>query len=122
VHEKGGWVITACRDEEVRVWDRGTGHLHHVFSGHFEEITGLCLLGDLLVSVSIDATVRKWSLASRDLQRAVEELQKPKDTELAEVKPDADLGLLTAEEEAELKELMENEEAELQDLMAEDKQ
>ena len=22
VHEQGGWVITACRDEEVRVWNR----------------------------------------------------------------------------------------------------
>lgn len=122
VHEKGRWVITACRDEEVRVWNRSTGDLHHIFSGHFEEVTRLCLLGDLLVSVSIDATVRKWSLAPQDLQRAVEEVKKPKDLELDEVKPDAGLGMLTAEEEAELKELMENEEAELQDLMAEDKQ
>lgn len=23
VHEQGGLVVTACRDEEVRVWDRG---------------------------------------------------------------------------------------------------
>lgn len=122
VHEKGGWVITACRDEEVRVWNRSTGDLHHIFSGHFEEVTGLCLLGDLLVSVSIDATVRKWSLAPQDLQRVVEELKNPKDLELEEVKPDAGLGMLTAEEEAELRELMENEEAELQDLMAEGKQ
>lgn len=22
VHETGGWVVTACRDEEVRVWNR----------------------------------------------------------------------------------------------------
>ena len=22
VHEQGGWVVTACRDEEVRVWNR----------------------------------------------------------------------------------------------------
>jgi WD40 repeat protein len=122
VHEKGGWVITACRDEEVRVWDRSTGDLHHIFSGHFEGVTGLCLLGDLLVSVSIDATVRRWSLAPQDLLRAVEEVTKPKEPELEEVKPDSGLGMLTAEEEAELKELMDNEEAELQDLMAEGKQ
>lgn len=122
VHEKGGWAITACRDEEVRVWDRSTGNLHHIFSGHFEGVTGLCLLGDLLVSVSIDATVRKWSLAPQDLQRAVEEVKKPRDPELEEVKPDAGLGMLTAEEEAMLKGLMESEEAELQDLMAEDRQ
>ena len=122
VYEKGGWVITACRDEEVRVWNRATGDLHHIFSGHFEEVTGLCLLRDLLVSVGIDATVRKWSLAPQDLQQAVEESKKPKNAELEEVKPESSAGMLTAEEEAELRELMENEEAELQDLMAEDKQ
>ena len=26
VHEQGGWVVTACRDEEVRVWDRAVNH------------------------------------------------------------------------------------------------
>ena len=128
VHEKGGWVLTACRDEEIRVWNSSTGNLHHIFSGHFEEVTGLCLVGDLLVSVGIDATVRKWSLAPRDLQQAVEEAKDPE--KLAEkVKPTAadassvgGLGMLTAEEEAELRALMESEEAELQDLMAEGRQ
>ena len=128
VHEKGGWVLTACRDEEIRVWNSSTGNLHHIFSGHFEEVTGLCLVGDLLVSVGIDATVRKWSLAPRDLQQAVEEAKDPE--KLAEkVEPTAadassvgGLGMLTAEEEAELRALMESEEAELQDLMAEGRQ
>lgn len=26
VDEDGGWVVTACRDEEVRVWERGVSH------------------------------------------------------------------------------------------------
>lgn len=26
VHEAGGWVVTACRDEEVRVWNRSVSH------------------------------------------------------------------------------------------------
>ena len=122
VHERGGWVITACRDEEVRVWNRSTGDLHHTFSGHFEEVTGLCLMGDLVVSVSIDATVRQWSLAQGELAKAREEVLNPKGLEEAEtVEPNAD-GLLTEEEERELRELMENEERELQDLMAEDLQ
>jgi WD40 repeat protein len=120
VHEQGGWVVTACRDEEIRVWNRATGVLQHIFSGHFEEVTGLCLQRDMLVSVSIDATLRKWSLAPYELQRAIEESKKPREAEVEEVKPD--VGMLTAEEEAELRELMENEEAELQDLMATDKQ
>ncbi len=122
VHERGGWVITACWDEEVRVWNRSTGNLHHTFSGHFEEVTGLCLVGDLLVSVSIDATVRQWSLAPGELAKSREEVLNPKALEDAEpVKPNAD-GMLTEEEERELREMMENEERELQELMAEDLQ
>lgn len=27
VHETGGWVITACRDEEVRVWNRSVSSI-----------------------------------------------------------------------------------------------
>lgn len=32
VHEAGGWVVTACRDEEVRVWNRSvrTINLHFI--------------------------------------------------------------------------------------------
>ena len=60
---------------------------------HFEEVTGLCLPGDLLVSKSIDTTVGKWSLAPQVLQRAVEELKKPKDAELDEVRPKMMLAL-----------------------------
>jgi WD40 repeat protein len=122
VHERGGWVITACRDEEVRVWNSSTGDLHHTFSGHFEEVTGLCLIGDLVVSVSIDATVRQWSLKPADLATAREEAANPKaidEAELVKANPEASL---TEDEERELKELMENEERELQELMAEDLQ
>ena len=80
------------------------------------------------MSVSIDATVRKWGLVPRDLQKAVEEAKDSGKLEDEAKKPDAaasssgGLGMLTAEEEAELRELMENEEAELQDLMAEGRQ
>lgn len=28
VHEPGGWVVTACRDEEVRVWSRSVSVLY----------------------------------------------------------------------------------------------
>lgn len=30
VYEQGGWVITACRDEEVRVWNRSVRSIHLV--------------------------------------------------------------------------------------------
>ncbi|KAJ5091707.1 hypothetical protein NUU61_006577 [Penicillium alfredii] len=103
IYEPGGWVVTACRDEEVRVWNRSTGELHHTFSGHFEEVTGLVLVGSTVVSVGIDATIRQWSLRPDELQNAVELAQKGTPTE--EDKPNTE-SMLTEEEERELAELM----------------
>ncbi|KAJ5332504.1 hypothetical protein MYU51_019087 [Penicillium brevicompactum] len=105
VHETGGWVVTACRDEEVRVWNRSTGALHHTFSGHFEEVTGLVLVGSTVVSVGIDATIRQWSLRPDELQQAVDLAKKSAEEEEEKEAPNAE-SLLTAEEEAELAELM----------------
>ncbi|CAI7590391.1 unnamed protein product [Penicillium discolor] len=105
VYETGGWVVTACRDEEVRVWNRSTGALHHTFSGHFEEVTGLVLVGSTIVSVGIDATIRQWSLRPDELQKAVDLAKKPAEEEKEEEEKPAD-SMLTAEEEAELAELM----------------
>ncbi|GIJ83797.1 hypothetical protein Asppvi_002627 [Aspergillus pseudoviridinutans] len=104
VYEQGGWVITACRDEEVRLWNRSTGQLYHTFSGHFEEVTGLVLVGSTVVSVSIDATIRQWSLRPDDLRTAVEKAKKAKaEEEEPEQNPES---MLTEEEERELAELM----------------
>ncbi|KAJ5937818.1 hypothetical protein N7454_004160 [Penicillium verhagenii] len=105
VHEAGGWVVTACRDEEVRVWNRSTGELHHVFSGHFEEVTGLVLVGSTVVSAGIDGTIRQWSLRPDELQKAVELANKG--PAVVEPEPSTD-ALLTEEEERELAELMED--------------
>lgn len=123
VYETGGWVVTACRDEEVRVWNRSvsflcspglpsqlvsnpfqTGELHHTFSGHFEEVTGLALVGSTVASVAIDGTIRQWSLRPDELQKAVD-LAKNGPEE--EVKPDGE-PMLTEEEERELAELMDD--------------
>lgn len=107
-HDRYGWVVTACRDEEIRVWDKASGDLHHVFSGHYEGVTGLALSNDLVISVSIDATLRRWSLAPADLQAAVQAAKNPQLLE-PEPEPSNDLPMLTEEEEAELKALMEDE-------------
>lgn len=50
-----------------------TGDLHCTYSGHFEEITGLVLRGQTIVSVSIDATIRQWSLKAEDMSRVIAE-------------------------------------------------
>jgi WD40 repeat protein len=111
VDEEGGWAITACRDEEVRVWNKATGKLHHNFSGHFEEVTALVLLsGQRVVSVSIDATVRQWSLKPQELAKAVKEAEEEQLGKLKDEEPEKKEGMMTAEEEAELAELLEDSE------------
>ena len=127
VDDIGGWVITAGRSEEVKVWDKATGKIHHIYSGHFDEITGLVLLEKRaeVVSVAIDGTVRRWSLKKVDLaaarSKAAEEAERRErgqdvveggegDGEAGEGKAakEAKEGLLTEEEERELAELMED--------------
>jgi WD40 repeat protein len=106
------WIITAGRDEDVKVWDRSTGKLWHIYDGHYEEVTGLVVLeGEKkVVSVSIDGTIRTWGLGKPDLEKARKEKEeKLKGLEKEEkVKPKK--SLLTEEEEAELAELMDSEE------------
>ncbi|KAH7089783.1 WD domain-containing protein [Paraphoma chrysanthemicola] len=111
VDEDGGWVITACRDEHVRVWEKGSGKLHHIYVGHFEEVTGLVLLPkQRLVSISIDATIRQWSLKPQDLAKAVKEAEDERLGKDQREEPEKKEGVMTAEEEAELAELLEDSE------------
>lgn len=113
VSEKAGLVVTACRDEEVRVWDASSGDLVCTYSGHFEEVTGLALVEDgrKVVSVSIDGTVRKWSLERKEMVRYLE--FKREEENVGAIEEDQTIqngmsgSILTAEEEAELAELME---------------
>ncbi|KAK6351116.1 hypothetical protein TWF718_004287 [Orbilia javanica] len=109
----GRWVITACSDEEVRVWDAGTSKLYHKFSGHYDVVTAIAVVGNDLISVSLDATVRKWSLQPADVKAAVEEAQRAEGGAIDEEEIEGGAigrsrsnSMLTAEEEAELAELM----------------
>lgn len=112
--ETAGVVVTACRDEGVRVWDAATGELGCVYEGHYEEVTGLCLVGAgrEVVSVSIDGTVRRWGLGREQVSRWREgELERREKEARGEEDVVAEEGkkgesLLTEEEERELAELM----------------
>lgn len=116
VSQDDGCVVTACRDEEVRVWSAASSELACVYSGHYEEVTGLALVPpekgqqyNRVVSVSIDGTVRIWSLDPAQIERAREEAEKLKESgHEVEEKQESKEGLLTAEEEAELAELMDD--------------
>ncbi|TGJ78440.1 hypothetical protein E0Z10_g10322 [Xylaria hypoxylon] len=104
------WIITAGRDEDVKVWDRTSGKLYCTLEGHYDEVTDLVILaqGNLVASVSIDGTVRKWPLHKNELDR----INKEKDEKAKEVQKEdsAEPGesLMTLEEEAELAALMED--------------
>jgi WD40 repeat protein len=103
------WIVTAGRDEDVKVWDRTTGKLFHVYDGHFEEVTGLVLMDNCrkVVSVSIDGTLRTWPLGRNELEKVKVE----RDERVRGVVKEAlvtKTSLMTAEEEAELAELMDD--------------
>lgn len=121
LHEPSSLAITACRDEEVRVWNTATSQLMHIFTGHYEEVTGLTIISNTLLSISIDATLRRWDLTPNNLSKAIEVAKNPSLAE-EEPEPKNDFGGLTAEEEAELQALMEEEEAETMEKMALDEQ
>jgi WD40 repeat protein len=111
------WVVTAGRDEYVKVWDRASGNLYCALEGHYDEITDLVLLPDprgihhRVCSVSIDGTIRTWPLMKEQLDNVVEEIKKA-NSEPAEEEKEKNgtngAGVMTAEEEAELAELMED--------------
>jgi WD40 repeat protein len=106
------WVVTAGRDEDVKVWDKATGNLWHVYEGHYEEVTGLVVLKgeNKVVSVSIDGTVRTWGLTKEELAQAIKEKEDKANGVVKEEKVQPRKSLLTAEEEAELAELMNSDE------------
>ena len=112
VDETAGFVITAGRDENVKVWDRASGKFVLGYEGHYDEITGLILLKrSIVVSVGIDGTIRRWSLKAEDIVRAKKERE---DEEKGVEKEDEALEgkdlLVTEDEEKELAELMEDDE------------
>ncbi|KAL6906619.1 WD40-repeat-containing domain protein [Trichoderma evansii] len=107
------WVVTAGRDENVKVWDKSSGKLYCTLEGHYEEVTDLILLRDSrglpekICSVSIDGTIRTWPLKKSDLDEVVKKIEESKKPVEEEDKLEGD-NLLTAEEEAELAELMDD--------------
>ncbi|KAG7106379.1 putative WD repeat-containing protein like [Verticillium longisporum] len=113
------WVVTGGFSQDIKVWDRTSGSLVYTISAHFDEITDLIVLRDpsgkkdTLVSISIDRTIRTWSLDKQGLDETVEEIRKagePVEEDEQQAKKDNDKkeGLMTADEEAELAALMDS--------------
>ncbi|KAI1408172.1 WD40 repeat-like protein [Hypoxylon sp. FL1857] len=104
------WVITAGRDEDIKVWDRTSGKLYCTLEGHYDEVTDLVVLdgGKRVVSVSIDGTVRTWPLGQTELDKINKEKEDKANGGEKETPAEPAEGLMTAEEEAELAALMED--------------
>jgi WD40 repeat protein len=98
-------IVTGSRDEDVRVWDSTSGKCVAVLRGHWDEVTGLAVVhdGTVVVSVSIDGTVRRWGMSEQDVKRAVDafEAGEPK-------KEEKKTSMLTEDEERELAEMMDD--------------
>ncbi|KAM0275000.1 hypothetical protein ACHAQH_007648 [Verticillium albo-atrum] len=113
------WVVTGGFSQDIKVWDRTSGSLVYTISAHFDEITDLIVLRDsaakkdTLVSISIDRTIRTWTLDKQGLDEVAEEIRKAgepveEDEQQAKKGDDKKEGLMTADEEAELAELMDS--------------
>lgn len=102
------WVLTAGRDEDIKVWDRSSGKLYSTLEGHFDEVTDLITLGatNRVVSISIDGTVRTWTLDPKELDRVNKERDERAKGVVKETPVAPAEGLMTLEEEAELAALM----------------
>jgi WD40 repeat protein len=106
------WIVTAGRNEDVKIWDRSSGKLYCTLIGHYEEVTDIIMLQDSdgtprkICSVGIDGTIRTWPLAKSELDEVVVKIQKA--SEPKEEEEDKSGNVLTAEEEAELAELMDD--------------
>ncbi|KAL8952706.1 MAG: hypothetical protein Q9222_001405 [Ikaeria aurantiellina] len=112
IDEAGGYVVTGGRSEDIKVWDRGSGDLVHTYDGHYEEVTGLLMVGQRCLSVGIDGTVRVWSLDPEEIRnvRAKPNIETVADHQTMSTQPRAEKGAsgLTEDEERELDELMQD--------------
>ncbi|KAG8670195.1 hypothetical protein FPOAC2_09542 [Fusarium poae] len=108
------WIITAGRNEDVKIWDRSSGKLYCTLIGHYEEVTDIVMLQDSagtprkVCSVGIDGTIRTWPLDKSELDDVVVKIQKAAEPKEEEEEEEKNGNLLTAEEEAELAELMDD--------------
>lgn len=112
VDNEGNWIISVGRDEEVRIWDRETGELHHSYSGHYDEILGVVVLGQVAVTVGLDGTIRRWSLKDDDLEEAITKKKVEEDrggeVEEEQVLDEKGPNLMTEDEMRELTELLDD--------------
>ncbi|KAI9827702.1 MAG: hypothetical protein M1819_006903 [Sarea resinae] len=74
---------SAGGDRHVCIWDVATGHTVRRFSGHGGQVNAVAMGGDggesVVVSGSVDASVRVWDLRNRSSSREVMKLDEARD-------------------------------------------
>ncbi|KAF3025801.1 hypothetical protein E8E14_014615 [Neopestalotiopsis sp. 37M] len=106
------WIVTGGRDEDIKVWDRASGKLYCTLDGHYDEVTDLIVLSNQatsaaqIASVSLDGTIRTWSLEKKELDKINQEKTDKANGVEKETAAEEKEELMTAEEEAELAALM----------------
>uniref|UniRef100_A0A146LBH8 F-box/WD repeat-containing protein 9 n=1 Tax=Lygus hesperus TaxID=30085 RepID=A0A146LBH8_LYGHE len=60
---KGGYCLTGSRERSIKVWDlMQKKESHYVHNAHNGWLSGLCTIGDSIVSSGWDSYVKVWSL------------------------------------------------------------
>jgi eukaryotic-like serine/threonine-protein kinase len=99
---KGDRLITAGRDQDIRIWDIASGELLRVLRGHSARVRGLQVFAgdERLVSVGSDKSVRIWDLATGAEVLNVSEFTR--DSETVAVHP-SDLRIFTGSTDGRIK-------------------
>ena len=104
------WLITAGRDEDIKIWDRFYHKLYATLQGHFDEVTDLVVFPGTVCSqvcsVSLDGTVRSWSLWKSNIDALQKEQQEEAEGKGKEEEAATGQTAMTADEEEELSALM----------------
>jgi WD40 repeat protein len=65
-------VISASRDNTIRIWDKQTGECLNILKGHNNTVTSVAIQDNTLISGSLDTSVRVWDKSSGECMQVLE--------------------------------------------------
>jgi len=71
----GTKLATGGRDSTIKIWDAETGLLQVTLDGHIRSVSSVALTRDIVISGSLDRTVRVWDISNSE-QKAVKAMSK----------------------------------------------
>ncbi|EPZ32697.1 hypothetical protein O9G_000772 [Rozella allomycis CSF55] len=91
----GQYLIGGSRDENMYIWDINTEKQVGMIQGHHDQVQRIAQYNSMLISVSLDGTLRRWNLMD-EINGGKKKMKKDKAPDVA----------MTAEEEKELEDLL----------------